>query len=103
MLVWFFFWKRIGGYFVENMHLAGVETTLSGQDKADHTHQGEQMHIGAAEHLDTQHNGSKGRIGGAAEQTDQTQRTADSGIQTQQTAHAPIKSPNSSHFRKVMV
>ena len=94
---------RLGGSVAKDIHLAGVETIVTGQHEADYAYQGKQMHIGAAEHLDTQHNGSKGRIGGAAEQTDQTQRTADSGIQTQQTAHAPIKSPNSSHFRKVMV
>ena len=41
----------IGGGFLENMHLAGVKTAVSAEDKADHADQSKQVQIGTAEHL----------------------------------------------------
>ena len=44
------------------------------------------MQIGAAEHLDAQHDGGEGGVGGAAEQTDQAQRAADPRVEAQKAA-----------------
>ena len=77
----------VGGSFAEKLPLAGIETALAGQNKADHAHQCKQMQIAAAEHFNTQHDRGEGGIGGAAEQTNQAQCTAKAGIQSQQTAY----------------
>ena len=76
---------------MENLHLTGIETALSGQDKTDHAYQGKQMEIGTPKHFDTQYDGSKGGVGCTAEQANETQCTANAGIQTQQTADYAAK------------
>ena len=52
-------------------HLTSVQAPVAGDHKGNHTYKGEQMHVGAAKHLNAQHNGCKGRIGHCAEQPHQ--------------------------------
>ena len=75
--------------------LAGVQAAVARKHEADDAHQSKQMQILTAEHFNAQHDGSEGRIGGAAEQAHQTQRAANAGVQSQQTAkHAAEGSAN---------
>ena len=62
---------------VELIDLAGIQTGVAGENEADHADKGEQVQIRAAEHLDAQHDGGDGGVGGEERRRIRRQRLAD--------------------------
>ena len=83
--------QGVGGGFSEQESLTGVEAALAGQDEANDAHQAKQVQVRTAEHLNAEDDGGEGRVGGTAEQADETQGTAQTRIQPQETAHNTAK------------
>ena len=73
--------------------LAGIQAAVAGEHKADHANQCKQIQVGAAEHLNAQNDGGKGRIGSAAEQSHQTQCCRNARVKSQQAAQDTAEDP----------
>ena len=83
-------------------NLAGIQAAVAGQDEADDANQSKQINIRSAEHFNAQNDRSKRGIRRAAEQTDQPQRSGDTGLHadeaSQQTAEGRADAEGGNDF-----